>query len=506
MTPPLLLPTNAIIIHDRVRKADSPEVAEHILNLRLSLRRFGGHPSGLLQPVLVDENSVLLAGWCRYSACVAEGWPTIPCYSRTSLAEAEYREIELEENFRRLGFTWQEEVQSVCDIHKLHVHRALAAGTSWTQQMTGDLLGGYSDSYISNCLRVRSKLTLPEYAHCESLTDAVRVWYREKEDLGMAELAKRTALNRATAPKLDVTDQSCIACEGTGTNSKGGVCTPCGGTGFKLKLADIVIPTPPVDDIFAHLLTPGVSNIPEEVIDLSNTLFLGDSVRSLLPSWPADCVDHIITDSPYAIDVANLQQASTALMDTSRVDATHNVEENLELFVLMMPNFYRILKPGGFFITWCDSMHFRLLHDLALASNFSVQRWPLLWLKTSPCKNQMAHCNFTKDYEIAIVCRKGTARLPSPVNTSRIVCPNDAEKASNPFAKPFLAWKFLIEAVSIPGQTILEPFAGEGSAVVAGLKLNRRMLAVEKDEQHFNYLIEAVKTYWQGVFRKVRFV
>ena len=501
-----LLPPNAIIIHDRVRKADTPEVTSHIEDLRISLRRFGGHPRGLLQPILVDEQNVLIAGWCRFSACVAEGWPTIPVYRRSQLSDDEYREVELEENFRRLGFTWQEEVAAVVDIHKLHSHRAIREGGRWTQQMTGDLLGGYSDSYVANCIRVFPKLKEPDYAHCECLTDAVRILYREIEDKGVAELARRTILNKATAtvPKLDVTDKPCVACEGTGKNSKGTSCFACSGTGFLLKLADVVVPQVPTNSLLANLMAD--IDIKEETIDLSNTLFLGDSVRTILPLWPTACVDHIITDSPYGIDVANMQQASAALMDTSRVEATHDVTENLDLFAAMMPVFYRILKDGGFFITFCDAMNFRLLHDLATSSGFGVQRWPLLWNKTSPCKNQMAHVNFTKDYEIAIVCRKGAARLPRPVNTSRVTCPNDAEKASNPFAKPYEAWRFLIEAVSIPGQTILEPFAGEGSGVIAGLKLNRRVLAVEKDEAHFNYLLESVKTYWTGVFKKVKFV
>jgi DNA modification methylase len=496
-----LLPLNEIIITDRVRKPDSQEVLDHIDSLRQSLRRFGGHPRGLLQPLLVDSNKVLQAGWCRYTAASQEGWETIPVYLRDSLSDSEYHEIELEENFRRLGFTWKEEIIQVVKIHRNHVRKALIdKAPTWTQQMTGDLLGGYSDSYVSNCLRVLPKLDLPAYAACESITDAVRVFYREKEDLGVARLAQLTTLARAAVPQLATTDKPCVACEGTGKNSKGEQCRPCNGTGLLLKLADTVMP---VIDPLANLRP--VEDVKEELISLSNTIFLGDSVRTLLPQWPASCVDHIISDPPYRIDVAMLQQSSEALMDVSRVESAHTVEENDELFRLMFPQFFRVLKDGGFCILWCDIMSWQLLYDLATSAGFGVQRWPLLWCKTSPCKCQMAHVLTTKDYEMAIVCRKGSARLPKPVTTSRITCPNNADRSSNPFAKPHDLWKFLYEGFTIAGQTVLEPFAGQGSSVTSGIKLNRRVLAIEKEEPHYNQMVMDVKSYWQGVFRKVRF-
>jgi DNA modification methylase len=577
-----LVQASEIVVPDRIRKADSPEVLDHIESLRASIRRFGGHPHGLLQPILLDEHNVLQAGWCRYTACMAEGWATIPCYNRSNLHVDELREIELEENFRRLNFTWQEEVAAVVDIHKRHRISALRAGNDWTQQMTGDLLGGYSDSYVSNCLRVFPKLTDDKYAKCTGLTDAVRLWYQEKEDAGVAELARRTVLNPATAPKFDleieVLDTSCVACGGTGRNSKGDLCTPClnanririnrvASTAATPQIHQSKLPTQ-VPEGFRCLLcngwgasdagvmcwpcngtgsktgryyrpdnlAEGESNVYEhttpsvglpadvndpnpmdfltltapadvhvEPIPLSQSLFCGDCV-DVLASWPADCVDHIITDPPYAIDVDMMQQASQALMDVSRISDTHQVDDNLALYERMLPSFYRVLRDGGFMILWCDVMRWQRLYDLAESTGFGIQRWPLIWAKTSPCKNQMAHCNFTKDYEMAIVCRKGHARLPAPVNTSRITCPNDALKASNPFAKPFDAWRFLIESVSVPGQTLLEPFAGEGSAVLSGLKLNRRVLAIEKDPTHYNYLLNEVKTYWSSVFPNVTFV
>ena len=65
----------------------------------------------------------------------------------------------------------------------------------------------------------------------------------------------------------------------------------------------------------------------------------------------------------------------------------------------------------------------------------------------------------------------------------------------HPFAKPFEIWKFLVEAVSIEGQLILEPFAGHGSGVLSFLRLKRNVVGVELNEAHYNALLENIKVH-----------
>lgn len=466
--------------------------------LKESIERFGGYPNGLLQPVLIDETNTLQDGFCRYTACCELSWLSIPVHVRSKLSDVEYNEIELESNLQRLGFTWQQVVQAVVRIHKLRQRQAILSGQKWTREMTGELLGGYSSQYVDNCINIEPHLEKDTYKTCTGITDAVRLYLRDKEDLLVAEKARRLGLRPCAVPNFaqagaivgdDLLDNPldllgeplCVACSGTGTSSKGGPCIACRGTGKPVDTGD------------------------EQVIDLSSTLLLGDSVRDLLPKWPEKCVDHIITDPPYGIDVEDLQQTTTALMDVSRVQDAHQVEENIALFKLMFTQFDRVLKPGGFCILFLDIMNWQLLYDEAIKL-FRVQRWPIVWHKTSQCKNQCAHFNTTKNIEFAMVCRKENATFPRPVPTSVVMCANDEEKVSNPFAKPFDLWKFCYEAVSIQGQTVLDPFAGEGSGVVAGLCLNRRVIAIEKEKHHYNYLVDNVKERWNRVFTKVRYV
>lgn len=466
--PTELVPLDRIIIQGRVRYADDdiPALAE-------SIARYG-----LLQPILLNQDNILVDGWRRFTAwntlvhTDVDKYGSIPVCRREQLSDAEYFEIELETNIRRRQFTWRENIKAVSRIHRVRKRDAvLNKGTAdaWTLEMTGELLGGYSSAYVHNCLKLEPVVETDAYKDCTGITDAVRLYEKGVEDLAMAELAKRSALRQGVAPSII-----------SGTVS-----------------------VQSVPDDLSNLLAdePG-----ELVVDLSRSLFLGDSVRDLLPKWPNACVDHIVCDPPFAIDVDQLQQSSHALMDVSRVRDTHQVEENLELHALMFPLFYRILKDCGFLVLWLDIMQWQRSYDLATAAGFRVQRWPHVWCKTSQCKNQMAHQNETKATEFVMLCRKGNAVLSSPVNKNFTLAAGLDDKLSNPFAKPFDVWEPLINSVSYEGQVILDPFAGEGTCPLAALRLRRPIIAMEKDPTHFNYMLESAKTYWRSQHPNVKFV
>jgi len=450
------LPLSSIVVNERIRYED-----EDIVDLAASIKRLG-----LLQPILVDQNNVLLAGFRRYTACKTLGWTEIPVHRRESLTESEYFEVELEENFRRKDFTWQETVASVCKIHRRRTQQAILAGAKWSQQMTGELLGGYSDSYVSNCLMLEPQL--PALAECTTITDAVRELYRKKEDEAVAIQAARLR-----AGMSQDTDPFASPEEGL------------------LGTGDVFIPASDTSDASIE-------------VNLSSTCLQGDSIRDILPKRPDACVDHIITDWPFAINMSNIQQSSAG-MDVSRTAAAHDVDENLELQRLAVVQFYRILRPGGFCVIWHDAMWFRWTHDICANAGFTVQRWPIVGCKPS-AQNTCANINITKTTEQAIVMHKGVASLPKVVSSSWFFMPPPEEKLSNPFAKSFEAWAYIIEAVSIEGQTILDPFAGEGTCPLACLRLMRKPIAIEKDPTHYTYMLTSVRDWWQIKFPNAKFI
>jgi hypothetical protein len=175
-----LIPLSAITVKERLRYED-----DEIQDLIDSIQRFGGEPNGLLQPILVDHNNILQDGFRRFTAVQRLGWTSVPVHRREALSDSEYFEIELETNFRRKQFTWRELIHAVVKIHKTRVKQCALEGKLWSQSMTGELLGGYSDSYVCNCIQLDKIVDNPDFDSCGGITDAVKILYRRKEDDAM---------------------------------------------------------------------------------------------------------------------------------------------------------------------------------------------------------------------------------------------------------------------------------------------------------------------------------
>ena len=235
-------------------------------------------------------------------------------------------------------------------------------------------------------------------------------------------------------------------------------------------------------------------------LDVTQNFLLGDSIEFMNLLKNESAFDHVITDIPYGIDMDMLNQQNPhgQMKDIDTILDEHTVEGNMDLMREFFPSAFKCLKDTGFLITWCDIMQWQFMYDLAIKAGFRVQRWPITWVKTHSCMNQSAQFNFTKSTEIAIVCRMPNATLAHPIPVCHIEASNtDARKEfDHPFAKPFAIWQFLIDAVSIEGQTILEPFAGRGSGVISMLKLKRKVTGIEINAKHYAALIENVKRHY----------
>jgi DNA modification methylase len=202
----------------------------------------------------------------------------------------------------------------------------------------------------------------------------------------------------------------------------------------------------------------------------------------------------------------NLQQTGTG-MDVTSTASEHTIDGNETLHAEIIPQIFRVLKPSGFFITFTDYMQWQRNYDLAIAAGFKVQRWPLIWHKTSRCLNQAALMNFTKNHEPAIVCRKPSANLLVPQPTSIWPGSADAEcqALGHPFAKPYKLWEWIFQAVCSRGQTVLDPFAGRGSSTIAALNYGLSPIAIELVPAHYSALVVNVSEHYRRTLKNVQF-
>lgn len=489
------VPIDSILIGSRIRRDFS-----HVPSLAASIKE-----DGLIQPIVLDYNRRLIAGESRIRAFKLLGLTTIKAVYRGVLDEAQLVVLEASENNARQGLTWQERCLSVDKVHRLHVANGYSTGKLWGVRETGELLG-QGKTKVGMCTFIAQELHAnnTEVWGAPSMSEAFRIVAKQKEEAALKLIVAGSAPAKATGPTKD---------------------TPTG----VMKAVPLSIPS---IDFFSdaevkEMFTPGVGavSVTDEMpgapakpvtsspvpstIPLSSMLIKQDGYTGLhaMAALGPDAVDHIITDPPYGIDMDNLNQDQAANQDISDVEKEHDVVENLDLLDRFIVQSFTTIRDRGFLVMWCDPTHWMTLCNKCTAAGFRVQRWPLVWHKTSSCMNQSASTNFTKNVEFAVVARKGNATLISQQPSCVWTGGSDIETRllGHPFAKPDGLWSWVYRAITQRGQEVLDPFVGVGSSFLPAVKAGLRPRGIECNDKHYGRLLVNVQTFYRTLDKNVQF-
>lgn len=503
------IPITDVIVEDRARDDLGP-----IDELCESLLRYG-----LIHPIALDADKKLIAGGRRYTALTMlyktrakhmendEVEASMLRFLRsgmlelgkhyTSKADADVDtldEMELEENIQRKNFNWKEEVCAIHKIHSIKRKQAIKNKESWGIRQTGKLLGvsHASVQYATKLYRCLQDPTHP-IQEAGSATDALHMLAKIKLDE-----ARRHAVAKSISP-IEQTKRP--------TRS-----------GSEVSLDDIAEEFEVDVDDYESILQAGSHVATRDhsdeggivsdniVIDLTNTVLLGkfEDVYHRIPQ-----VDHILTDPPYGINMKNLEIGEgDGVRNIDLIESTHDEKENIATFEKWINICHSIMKDSGFMVMFCDMMHWRTLYDLATAVGFKCQRWPFVWCKTHVCMNQAADFNFTKNIEVALIARKGSATLVSPQGSSYIQAsslPTKKLLSGHPFVKPLELWQHLARAIAIEGETICDPFSGVGSMPRAVAELGYKFITCEVNEQCHTQQMDMLMNFYRERFDNVTF-
>ena len=225
--------------------------------------------------------------------------------------------------------------------------------------------------------------------------------------------------------------------------------------------------------------------------------------QTLLASLPDASVDCIWTDPPYFLsnDGYTCVAGKRRKVNKGEWDRSGGLAQDHAFNRDWLEGCWRVLKPTG--TLWVSgTTHVYLSVGMAMLElGFRILN-DIVWEKPNPPPNLGCRC-FTHSTELLLWASK--ARKGSP---DRYVFNYDAMKAANdgrqmknvwrlpapgaqekrhgrhPTQKPLALIERCLEASTLPGQRVLDPFSGSGTTGVAALRLDRQFIGCELEPRY----------------------
>lgn len=193
-------------------------------------------------------------------------------------------------------------------------------------------------------------------------------------------------------------------------------------------------------------------------INISNDLIdyrLGDFVEQFkdIPDGSIDC---IITDPPYPL-------------------------EYIECWTNLAKEAKRLLKPNGFCIAYSGQQN---LIEVYNRMNEYLDYYWTFSLNHSGNTQLVMNKNILCGWKPLLVFQNGFKKID--VVSKDVITGSKMEKEYHEWQQSEKELIYIIEKFTKIGDTILEPFAGSGTTIVASAKLKRKVIACEIDEKSYN--------------------
>ena len=216
---------------------------------------------------------------------------------------------------------------------------------------------------------------------------------------------------------------------------------------------------------------------------------LGDS-RDLLRDVASGSVACVVTDPPFGVgDIADASggEGSKTATYKQQLQASDNLdaERVRKLIKWFVPELARVLLDGGHFYIFYANQLYPELRAACNAAGLAVQEYPVIWYKghgMAPGRGYM----YTSCTELILYGWKPPRKrmlertMPALIEQKTV----SVGRRLHAFQKPVALLETLIRQSTIQGETVLDPFGGVASTVVAALRSHRVGIGFELCPQH----------------------
>ena len=204
----------------------------------------------------------------------------------------------------------------------------------------------------------------------------------------------------------------------------------------------------------------------EQQSSFTNKILHGDCIE-VMQHMPSNSVDFILTDPPYLVNYRDRtgrtiqNDADDTWLKPAMAEAYRVLKQDR---VAIM--FYGWTKVDEFFAAWKDAGFQPVGHIVFRKAYSSKSRF------------------LSYRHEQAYLLAKGRPPLPKQPVADVIDMPYSGNKL-HPTQKPVQPLARLIRSFTLPGEFVLDPFAGSGSSCAAALLTGRKYIGVEMDDAYY---------------------
>lgn len=207
-------------------------------------------------------------------------------------------------------------------------------------------------------------------------------------------------------------------------------------------------------------------------LDISHLFHLGDSLK-WMESLESNSIDILISDPPYGINIDSiLCTGGNTTGGNSFQGFKFSDTPDISTYRILAEQANRFCKRDtAFAIVFISTDFFPELRNQFLKNNWEVSARPLIWVKPGGSSNA-PKCWLISSYEIAMFARRKNAYLIKEGVRDIISGINPVKSVSkvHPTEKPVDLFSYLLQIVSLPGMTMVDPFCGSGSSLIAGMR------------------------------------
>ena len=202
--------------------------------------------------------------------------------------------------------------------------------------------------------------------------------------------------------------------------------------------------------------------------------------------------DIILTDPPYGMGAEGFGDAAGQMAHIS-----HGYDDSPEAFEAIMswfiPLTWQVTKPEAHLYMFCDIDRFIWLRERLAAVGWWVHRTPLVNVKRTGRVPWPEH-GPRRVYELVLYAVKG--RRPS-----RVIAPDVFESVmeadevvyGHGAQKPVGVYAELLRRSALPGDVVLDAFAGTGPLLEAAHRMSLRAVVIERDPVSLGYCLQRLE-------------